>query len=154
MDDDTTEFGFPVVPSGQEPSGQEPTIEVDAQVTDFMETLLDTTTILPKYDGYIHIGYNADSGDFEVTTDVKVLSENSAETLALIMIMSAQGKLNEYISEALMLWAEDYEEENKFLKKLIEKYSQYEEIVGKTAETTKSNGLIKPSHVFNFKSTE
>ncbi len=122
-----------------------------SEVPSIIDSLMSDVNILPKYDGFIHLGYTAESGDFEVSVDFEDTSEKSAETMALIMLLCQEGKLSDYISQALILWLENdpSEKRGQFLDTVIEHYAAYEEVMEK-AKVNQTN-LMKPSEVFNFK---
>ena len=106
---------------------------------------------LPPLDGSIFIGFNSKSGDFEVYTEVSDLSDASVETLTLILLLFAQGKMNGYIYDSLNAWAEGDEDRKIFNEAISEKYKQYQSILDSFDKIIENDNIIKPSEVFNLK---
>lgn len=102
--------------------------------------------IVPKNDGFIHFGYNTTSGDFEVLFDTFDLSDNSADTLALILMLLANGKMNTYIGEAMGIWTEDDDAKHDFVKNVLEKIEYYDLLLAEKDEKP----IVRPSQVFNM----
>ena len=102
-------------------------------------------------DGSIFIGFNSETGDFEVYTEVTDLSDASVETLSLILLLMSQGKINSYIHDALNIWAEEDKDKKLFNVKIAEKYQQYQEVLNNFNQNKEDNSIVKPSEVFNLK---
>jgi len=70
--------------------------------------------------GRIEILFNASSGDFSVESEIYEISEETINTLALLLMHIAAGELAPFVTQGLSVWAGEDEDKLQFNIKLAE----------------------------------
>lgn len=99
--------------------------------------------------GTMSISWNGTTGDFCVSLDVEELTQDSADTLGLLLFHFNGGNLTEILIKAVSYWAEA-EEDHKFATKVLSIWSQSEEVSNIHIEE-EDTLAVDPSEVFNLK---
>jgi hypothetical protein len=105
----------------------------------------------PSYEsGEISIKFNGEDGNFIVESNIKDLSDKSAEILSLIILHMSEGNLNYFLSNSIEEWAGEDEE------KLIynQKVALYLENLNEISKNNENLVAVNASKVFNFKDME
>ena len=74
----------------------------------------------PSYEsGEISIKFNGEDGNFIVESNIKDLSDKSAEILSLIILHMSEGNLNYFLSNSIEEWAGEDEEKLIYIKRIV-----------------------------------
>ena len=105
----------------------------------------------PSYEsGEISIKFDGENGNFIVESNIKDLSDNSAEILSLIMLHMSEGNLTHFISGSIEAWAGEDEERLIYNQKLALFLQNLNEI----SKNDENRVAVTASKVFNFKDME
>jgi len=96
--------------------------------------------------GRIEILFDSGSGDFSVESEVFEISDETVNTLALLLMHIAAGEIASFITQSLAAWAGSDEEKLEFNKKLAE---HIELINSQVIEISKKDVAVSASDVFN-----
>jgi hypothetical protein len=97
--------------------------------------------------GQISIKFDAEDGSFLVESDIKDLSDKSAEVLSFIILHISEGNLNSFISNSIEEWASDDEERLIYNQKIALCLENLNDI----SRNDKNKVAVNASMVFNFK---
>jgi len=96
--------------------------------------------------GRIEILFNSTTGDFSVESGVFEISDETINTLALLIIHMASGEMAPFATQSLSAWASDDEEKINFNLKLAE---HIEYINSQVINFSKKDVAVSASDVFN-----
>ena len=95
--------------------------------------------------GKMEVTWEGNSGDFIVDFKLIDTTEESAETLALLLFYLEKGDLNSFILKSLEYRSEELEEPDFYSKVLIGWA-----LMNKGEKLNKLESVVSPSEVFNF----
>jgi hypothetical protein len=98
--------------------------------------------------GRIEILFNASSGDFSVESEIYEISEETINTLALLLMHIAAGELAPFVTQGLSVWAGEDEDKLQFNIKLAEHIEYLNSQVINFNKKDK-NVAVSASDVFN-----
>ena len=98
--------------------------------------------------GRIEILFNASSGDFSVESEIYEISEETINTLALLLMHIAAGELAPFVTQGLSVWAGEDKDKLQFNIKLAEHIEYLNSQVINFNKKDK-NVAVSASDVFN-----
>jgi len=102
----------------------------------------------PSYkSGEISIKFNGEDGNFIIESNIKDLSDKSAEILSLIILHMREGNLNYFLSNSIEEWAGEDEEKLIYTQKVALNLENLNEI----SKENQNIVAVSASKVFNFK---
>lgn len=107
-----------------------------------------------KPSGTILIDFYSDNGDFNVFADVKDTSDNTVDTLSLLLYHMDHGELSAFVLQSLKLWAGEDDEKMEFNAKTLVKIVEYDNLVMESEikdNEVSEDVAVKASKVFNFR---
>jgi len=96
--------------------------------------------------GAMKLSWEASTGDFEVDFLIDDLSDDSVETLALLLYYLEKGDLNKFILQSLKYRTQEID--NEFYAKVLLHWASLD---NQDMESTKEEPIVGPSQVFSFK---
>lgn len=111
---------------------------------------IDNQEKLSYESGEILIKFDGEDGNFIVESNIKDLSDRSAEVLSLIILHMSEGNLNYFVSNSIEEWAGEDEERLIYNQKL----ALYLENLNEISKNNKNQVAVSASKVFNFKDME
>jgi hypothetical protein len=94
----------------------------------------------------IEIRLNKETGDFNILVDAEDMSDDSAQTLGLLLYMINTGSLYDFFVEAFGKWSYDNPEKTKFFSKVMINWLASEE----SFSTNYEKLAVTPEEVFGF----
>jgi hypothetical protein len=92
------------------------------------------------------LSWEASTGDFEVDFLIDDLSDDSVETLALLLYYLEKGDLNKFILQSLKYRTQEIDKE--FYAKVLLHWASLD---NQDMESTQEEPIVGPSQVFSFK---
>ena len=96
--------------------------------------------------GAMKLSWEASTGDFEVDFLIDDLSDDSVETLALLLYYLEKGDLNKFILQSLKYRTQEIDKE--FYAKVLLHWASLD---NQDMESTQEEPIVGPSQVFSFK---
>ena len=96
--------------------------------------------------GAMKLSWEASTGDFEVDFLIDDLSDDSVETLALLLYYLEKGDLNKFILQSLKYRTQEIDKE--FYAKVLLHWASQD---NQDMESTQEEPIVGPSQVFSFK---
>jgi len=96
--------------------------------------------------GAMKLSWEASTGDFEVDFLIDDLSDDSVETLALLLYYLEKGDLNKFILQSLKYRTQEID--NEFYAKVLLHWASLD---NQDMESTQEEPIVGPSQVFSFK---
>ena len=96
--------------------------------------------------GAMKLSWDASTGDFEVDFLIDDLSDDSVETLALLLYYLEKGDLNKFILQSLKYRTQEIDKE--FYAKVLLHWASLD---NQDMESTQEEPIVGPSQVFSFK---
>ena len=118
--------------------------EIEEQIEQIPETIEEEKSDIS---GRIEILFNSTTGDFSVESEIFELSDETINTLSLLLMHIAAGEIAPFITQALAAWAGIDEEKLDFNIKLVEHIEYINSQVLDFSD--KKDVAVSASEVFN-----